>query len=58
MLRFYEWRALYQFGGAEALIRPKKNKVYPQELKKNAVKDYLTGNYSMFDILAKYGISS
>ena len=53
-----EWRALYQFGGAEALTRPKKNKVYSKELKQSAVEDYLSGNYSMFDILAKYGISS
>ena len=53
-----EWRALYQFGGVGALTRPKKNKVYSKELKQSAVEDYLSGNYSMFDILAKYGISS
>lgn len=29
-----------------------------KELKQRAVKDYLSGNYSQFDILAKYGISS
>lgn len=53
-----QWRALYQFGGVEALTHSKKYKVYPEELKQNTVKDYLSGNYSMFDILAKYGISS
>lgn len=58
MTTLQEWRALYQFGGAEALTRPKKNKVYSKELKQSAVEDYLSGNYSMFDILAKYGISS
>jgi len=52
------WRALYEFGGPEALAPSKKNKVYPKELKQNAIEDYLSGNYSMFDILAKYGISS
>lgn len=52
------WRALYKYGGIEALIRPKKNKVYSKELKQSAVEDYLSGKYSMFDILAKYGISS
>lgn len=52
------WRALYKYGGVEALIRPKKNKVYSEELKRGAVEDYLTKNYSMFEILAKYGISS
>ncbi|QDQ02957.1 IS3 family transposase [Lysinibacillus fusiformis] len=52
------WRALYKYGGVEALIRPKKNKVYSEELKRSAVEDYLTKNYSMFEILAKYGISS
>ena len=50
-----QWRALYQFGGIEALTRSKKNKVYSKELKQNAVEDYLSGNYSMFDIVAKYG---
>jgi len=52
------WRALYKFGGVEALTRPKKNKMYSEELKRRAVEDYLTKKYSMFDILAKYGISS
>jgi len=54
----YEWRARYKYGGAEALIRPNKNKVYSEEFKRSSVDDYLTNNYSMFDILAKYGISS
>lgn len=45
------WRALYKFGGTEALIRSKKNNVYAVELKKNAVEDYLAGTYSMYDIL-------
>jgi len=53
-----EWRALFKFGGIEALTRPKKNKVYSKELKQSAVEDYLSDRYSMFDILAKYGISS
>ena len=52
------WRALYRYGGVQALMRPTKNRVYPEELKRRAVEDYLSGNYSMFDILAKYGISS
>lgn len=53
-----QWRALYQFGGVEALTRPSKNKVYSKELKQSAIGDYLSGKDSMFDILAKYGISS
>ena len=53
-----EWRALIKFGGIEALTRAKKNKVYSKELKQSAVEDYLSEHYSMFDILAKYGISS
>jgi len=52
------WRALYKYGGVEALVRHKKNKVYSEELKQRAVEDYLSEKYSMFDILAKYGISS
>ena len=54
----YQWRALYQFGGVSALIRPKKNKIYSKELKQSAVEDYLTGKYSKCDLLVKYGISS
>ena len=50
------WRAIYKYGGVEALIRPVKNKIYSEELKQRAIKDYLSGNYSQFDILAKYGI--
>jgi transposase len=57
MTTLYEWRALYQFGGVEALMRSKKNKVYSKELKQSAVEEYLSGKYSMVDILAKYGIS-
>ncbi|HWJ79747.1 MAG TPA: helix-turn-helix domain-containing protein, partial [Niallia sp.] len=52
------WRAIYKHGGVEALVRPVKNKVYSKDLKQHAVEDYLSGNYSQFDILAKYGISS
>lgn len=52
------WRALYKFGGIEALTRSKKNKVYSKELKQSAVEDYLSGKYSMYDIIAKYGMSS
>ena len=52
------WRALYNYGGVQALMRPTKNKVYPEELKRRAVEDYLSGNYSKFDLIAKYGISS
>lgn len=58
MTTLFEWRALYQYGGTEALIRAKKNKIYSEEFKRCAVEDYLTGKYSIFDILAKYGISS
>ena len=56
--RLYEWQAKYQFGGINALLRPAKNTNYPQELKKNAIEDYLTGDYSKYEIIIKYGISS
>lgn len=52
-----EWRALYKYGGVDALIRPTKNKFYSKELKKSAVEDYLAGTHSMYDVIAKYGIS-
>lgn len=53
----YEWRAKYQFGGTNALLRPAKNKIYPEELKRNAIEDYLTENYSKHELMVKYGIS-
>ena len=53
----YEWRAKYQFGGTNALLRPTKNKIYPEELKRNAIEDYLAGNYSKHELMVKYGIS-
>lgn len=52
------WRALYKYGGVQSLMRPNKNRVYPEELKRNTVEDYLSGNYSKFNLIAKYGISS
>lgn len=52
------WRALYKYGGVEALIPPQKNKVYSEELKRCAIEDYLMNHYSQYEILAKYGISS
>ncbi|WP_341320293.1 helix-turn-helix domain-containing protein [Solibacillus sp. FSL H8-0523] len=53
----YEWQAKYQFGGINALLCPAKNKIYPEELKRNAIEDYLTGNYSKHELMVKYGIS-
>ena len=51
------WHTKFINGGAEALTRPKKNKFYSKEVKEKAVVDYLSGNYTMLEVLSKYEIS-
>lgn len=51
------WHTKFIDGGAEALNRPTKNKFYAKEAKEKAVVDYLSGNYTMLELLSKYGIS-
>ncbi|WP_016993635.1 helix-turn-helix domain-containing protein [Lysinibacillus boronitolerans] len=51
------WHTKFIVGGAEALNRPTKNKFYAKELKEKAMVDYLSGNYTMLEVLSNYGIS-
>lgn len=42
------WRAIYNFGGAEALTRPEKNKMYSEEFKRRAVE------YCLYRLLCNF----
>lgn len=55
---FYEWLKKYEISGAEALINVSKNKYYPEDVKLQAIRDYLGGKASLREICRQYGISS
>lgn len=55
---FYDWEKRYKKQGIEGLKESRTWKKYSKELKEAAVLDYLSGNYSMYDIVYKYEISS
>jgi len=52
------WRNLYLSDGPTALMNQPKNKVYSQELKLQAVLEYLDGLSSQADIVKKYHLRS
>ena len=51
------WMRIYDSEGMDGFI-PQKNRVYSDEIKKRAVKEYLTGNGSLETICKKYKIRS
>lgn len=53
-----DWKTLYEECGIVALERKKHHTLYPAELKKAAVLDYLSGNFSQREVIRKYGIST
>ena len=53
-----EWRDLYLSYGPTALMTQHKNKVYSQELKLQAVHEYLDGTLSQRGIVKKYHLRS
>jgi len=55
---FYEWLRKYNDIGESSLIVSKKNKLYPDSIKLNAVKDYLYGKGSLRAICSIYEISN
>lgn len=55
---FYNWKKRYEKQGINGLKRSSTWKKYPKELKEVAVLDYISGNYSMYDVVDKYEISS
>ncbi len=52
------WRNLYLADGPTALMAQRNNKVYSQELKLQAVHEYLDGKSSQVDIVQKYHLRS
>ena len=50
--------ALYKSKGPTALFEHKHNNVYSEELKQNAVEEYLSGEASLLEVSAKYGLRS
>lgn len=55
---FYDWRYKYDKYGMDGLRESGSWKEYSQELKENAIKDYLSEEFSPIEISQKYGISS
>lgn len=56
--RLDEWIINYTENGTAALSKQEHNKVYPPEIKLQAVKDYLAGLGSQNIIAARYGLRS
>ena len=56
--QFKVWARKYNQNGAEGLKNSPKNRYYSLEVKYSAVKDYLSGKGSQYDICDKYKISS
>ncbi len=54
----WRWRNLYLSDGPTALMPQTSNKVYSQELKLQAVHEYLDGKSSQADIVKKYHLRS
>lgn len=52
------WVKNYELSGEEGLKPKSKHKCYSRETKLNAIKDYLSGEYSQFYVCTKYEISS
>lgn len=48
------WMARYEAEGAAGFLSREQNRVYPPELKRQAVEDYLAGSGSLLEISKKY----
>ena len=55
---FRRWVHLYEEKGAAGLLPNSKNNIYPEEVKRKAVQEYLSGNGSLEYICEKYEIRS
>lgn len=53
-----KWRRRYEVYGYEGLEIRTRNRSYSAELKLQAVQDYLSGQYSQYEIIDKYKIAS
>lgn len=54
----YSWMEKFEKNGLEGLTDSTTWKRYSRDLKESAVSDYLSGKYSQYEIIRKYGISS
>ena len=54
----YKWLDKYKIWGADVFIPSSKNKSYTKEFKIHAVEEYLSGQSSVREIIAKYNIGS
>jgi len=51
------WSIKYELGGKDALLEITNRTLYSSHTLINSVKDYLSGNFSMLDIVKKYNLS-
>ena len=58
MESFRRWVYLYKEKGAAGLLPNSKNKVYPEDVKRKAIQEYLSGHGSLESICEKYEIRS
>lgn len=54
----YNWVEIFERDGVNGFENFRTWKSYSKELKEAAVQDYLSGEYSQYEIVRKYGISS
>lgn len=52
------WISSYKTLGVSGITTTSKNTGYSEQLKKDAVIDYLSGNFSQYEVCEKYGIRS
>ena len=57
-MTIYKWAYKYKIWGVEAFIPSSKNKSYTKEFKIQAIEEYISGQASVREIVAKYNISS
>lgn len=55
---FYNWKYRYNRYGLDGLKKSKSLKEYSKELKEQVVKDYLSGEYSQYELTEKYELST
>lgn len=55
---FRHWVYLYEEKGAAGLLPSTRNNVYPEDVKRKAVQEYLSGHGSLQYVCEKYGIRS
>ncbi|MBU8909623.1 transposase, partial [Desertibacillus haloalkaliphilus] len=53
----YNWVEIFESDGSNGFEDSRTRKAYTKELKEAAVRDYLSGKHSQYEIVRKYGIS-